>query len=80
MAVNNAVDRVVEAPSHEDEKDVSTEKNEELIFVSSEENLAYDDVDEEPELHFRTYVAVAAMFLQNLVQLFALQGPPAVVG
>lgn len=45
----------------------------------SEANLTYDDVDEEPELHARTYVAVAAMFMLNLVQVFALQGPPAVV-
>lgn len=46
----------------------------------SEENLVYDEVDEEPELHARTYVALAAMFLLNLVQVVALQGPPAVVG
>ena len=42
-------------------------------------NLVYDDNDEEPELHLRTYFALAAMFLLNLVQVFALQGPPAVV-
>lgn len=42
-------------------------------------NLIYDDADQEPELHARTYVAVAAMFMLNLVQVFALQGPPAVV-
>ena len=42
-------------------------------------NLVYDDQDEEPELHARTYFALAAMFLLNLVQVFALQGPPAVV-
>lgn len=44
-----------------------------------EANLVYDDNDEEPELHLRTYFALAAMFLLNLVQTFALQGPPAVV-
>jgi hypothetical protein len=42
-------------------------------------DLVYDNDDEEPELHLRTYVALAAMFLLNLVQVFALQGPPAVV-
>ncbi|KAK5722045.1 hypothetical protein LTR17_014481 [Elasticomyces elasticus] len=42
-------------------------------------NLTYDDFDEEPELHARTYVALAAMFMLNLVQVFALQGPPAVL-
>ena len=45
----------------------------------TEDNLTYDDVEEEPELHMRTYVALASMFLLNLVQVFALQGPPAVV-
>ncbi|KAK5693787.1 hypothetical protein LTR17_025025 [Elasticomyces elasticus] len=44
-----------------------------------EANLIYDDVDEEPELHIRTYVALVSMFMLNLVQVFALQGPPAVV-
>ena len=44
-----------------------------------EKDLIDDEVDEEPELHFRTYIALAAMFLLNLVQVFALQGPPAVV-
>jgi hypothetical protein len=42
-------------------------------------NLVYDDNDEEPELHARTYFALLAMFFLNLVQVFALQGPPAVV-
>ena len=45
----------------------------------TEDNLVYDDVEEEPELHMRTWVALASMFLLNLVQVFALQGPPAVV-
>ena len=44
-----------------------------------DQNLVYNVVDEEPEIHVRTYVAIAAMFLLNLVQVFALQGPPAVV-
>ena len=43
-------------------------------------NLVYDDAEQEPELHLRTYVAVAAMFLLNFVQVFALTGPPVVVG
>lgn len=45
----------------------------------TEGNLVYDDVEEEPELHMRTYIALASMFLLNLVQVFALQGPPVVV-
>ena len=47
--------------------------------ISEDHNLVYDDVEEEPEIHMRTYVALASMFLLNLVQVFALQGPPAVV-
>jgi hypothetical protein len=43
------------------------------------ENLVYDHDDEEPGIHTRTYLAVAAMFLLNTVQVIALQGPPAVV-
>ncbi len=79
MAINAATDKVVEARSPDDEKDSSEEKHLEPI-VTLETNLVYDDVDEEPELHARTYIALAAMFLLNLVQVLALQGPPAVVG
>lgn len=43
------------------------------------QNPVYDEVDEEPEIHMRTWIALASMFLLNLVQVFALQGPPAVV-
>ena len=46
---------------------------------SSNLNLTYDDDEEEPELHFRTWIAIIAMFALNLVQVFALLGPPAVV-
>ena len=47
--------------------------------VHAEDNPVYDAADEEPEIHLRTWIALAAMFLLNLVQVFALQGPPAVV-
>ena len=46
---------------------------------SQNANLVYDDDEEEPEIHARTYLALVAMFTLNLVQVFALQGPPAVV-
>lgn len=42
-------------------------------------NLIYDNADEEPQLHARTYIALMSMFLLNFVQVFALQGPPSVV-
>ena len=47
--------------------------------VTEDGNLVYDVVDEEQEIHMRTWIALLAMFLLNLVQVFALQGPPAVV-
>ncbi|KAF9886379.1 hypothetical protein FE257_011524 [Aspergillus nanangensis] len=38
-------------------------------------NLIYEG-DEEPEFHARTWFALAAMFLLNMVQVFGLLGPP----
>lgn len=46
---------------------------------SPKSNLVYDNDEEEPEIHARTYFALLAMFTLNLVQVLALQGPPAVV-
>jgi hypothetical protein len=43
------------------------------------DNLGYNDDEREPEIHARTYYALAAMFLLNMVQVVALQGPPAAV-
>lgn len=37
-------------------------------------------IDEEPELHARTWIAIAALFLLNFVQCFALTGTPSIVG
>ena len=54
------------------------EKRMEHVLPSTS-NLVYDHNDEEPELHARSYFALAAMFFLNLVQVLALQGPPAVV-
>lgn len=89
MAFNTAADWVADedprpngpgqAPVPDNEKNVPDEKHPERI-VTSETNLVYDDVDEEPELRARTYIALVAMFSLNLVQIVALQGPPAVVG
>ena len=64
---------------HIDKPGMATPDNEHLEKSVTEDNLIYDDIEEEPELHMRTYVALASMFLLNLVQVFALQGPPAVV-
>lgn len=75
-AGDNTTADEVKATSIEDENgDV---KRIESTAVSSD--IEYDDDENEPELHARTYVAVLAMFLLNMVQVLALQGPPAVVG
>ncbi|KAJ4392693.1 hypothetical protein N0V91_011305, partial [Didymella pomorum] len=42
-------------------------------------NFHYEEVDEEPELHMRTWIAIAAVCVMNLVQTIAVQGPPAVI-
>jgi hypothetical protein len=49
------------------------------IVPVPEDDYYYDNNEDEPELHVRTYLALAAMFLLNMVQVLALQGPPAVV-
>ena len=45
----------------------------------SEEDLRDDENDEEPVLHARTWIALAALLLLNMVQVVALSGPPSVV-
>ena len=73
----------VHANSSSDEKTFGDEKHVEHVVTSSDNvgsgNLVYDDNEEEPELHLRTYIALAAMLLLNLVQVLALMGPPSVV-
>lgn len=43
------------------------------------ENLIYNDAEHEPQLRFRTWVALAAMWLFNYVAVLALLSPPVVV-
>lgn len=71
------VEPVQQAHSLPNEKSVGAAHSE--FVPTSTANLAYSQDDEEPEIHVRTYVAVAAMFLLNMIQVFALQGPAAVV-
>ncbi|KEF52549.1 uncharacterized protein A1O9_11391 [Exophiala aquamarina CBS 119918] len=47
--------------------------------VHNDQNLHYDEVDQEPELHARTWLALTAMMLLNMVQVVALTGPPVVL-
>jgi hypothetical protein len=46
---------------------------------SSNEDLVYDDAEHEPELHFRTWIALVSMFLYNYVIIITLLSPAAVV-
>jgi hypothetical protein len=46
---------------------------------TSNQVLVYDNSEEVPELHMRTWVAMASMMLLKFAELLALQGPPAVV-
>lgn len=69
----------VQVPTPEQEKAYDEPEHLERVDTIAGANLVWDHTDEEPEIHARTYFALAAMFLLNLVQVFALQGPPAVV-
>ncbi|SPN96516.1 uncharacterized protein DNG_00042 [Cephalotrichum gorgonifer] len=50
-----------------------------LENAHTHENLSYCNIDEEPEIHRRTYAALLAIFMLNFVTVLALQGPPAVL-
>lgn len=50
-----------------------------VSYLDNSQNLVYDHDDEEPAVHARTWFALAAMFFLNVIQVFALLGPPAVV-
>ncbi|KIX07466.1 uncharacterized protein Z518_02119 [Rhinocladiella mackenziei CBS 650.93] len=57
-----------------------TQQNEfQVEEVEKSVDLVYEDVDEEPELHMRTWIVLGSMFWLDLVQLIALQGPPAML-
>jgi hypothetical protein len=70
---------IVRETEHSETPAKSSSEPQHLEKVVTEDNLVYDNVEEEPEIHMRTWIALASMFLLNLVQVFALQGPPAVV-
>lgn len=68
-------------PDHLSIHEKSSFANEQHLeqVTTSNGNSEYNNSEEEPEMHARTYLALAAMFLLNLAQVVALQGPPAVV-
>lgn len=64
---------------HNDAKVMEDGTGSEIPLSLDEKNLVYSNGKEEPEIHLRTWVAVASMLLLNYVQVLALQSPPAVV-
>ena len=58
----------------------ASENNEKIIQTAMVDgtNPVYEEEDIEPEVHIRTWVAVAAMLFLNFVQVISLQGPPVV--
>ena len=73
----------LEHGSNPDEKQSNTPNADHVEVGRTEShvtgNLVYEDEEEEPELHFRTWIAVTSMVLLLSVQSLSLQGPPAVV-
>ena len=68
-----------ESPEHQSVDEKKSPEVKHLDNVNTDSgNLVYED-EEEPEIHLPTYLALIAMFFLNLVQVFALQGPSAVV-
>ena len=49
------------------------------VHVEKIEAPVWNNEDEVPELHLRTWIALGAMLILQFVQLLALQSPPAVV-
>ncbi|KAJ9602586.1 hypothetical protein H2200_012779 [Cladophialophora chaetospira] len=70
MAITSVEDHTSNMANHE--------KTSPSSHLEVTQPLEYED-EEEPQLHARTYIALAAMFLLNFVQVFALTGPPAVL-
>jgi hypothetical protein len=63
--------------AREDAKPFASEKHLEHVDLV-DGDLVYNDAEHEPELHIRTWVALASMCLFNYVIVFALLSPPAV--
>lgn len=67
------------AAAEEVEVSPGFEKYVERVDVDDSQDLVYDDAEHEPELHFRTWIALASMFLYNYVIIITLLSPAAVV-
>jgi hypothetical protein len=47
--------------------------------IGLDQNITYDDAEHEPELHFKTWIALGAMWCYNFVIVLALNSPAAIV-
>lgn len=65
-------------PSSLEKVDTKDQQVEEVEVEKSAGDPVFD-LDEEPELSARTYIALFSILLLNLVQIVALQGPPTFV-
>jgi hypothetical protein len=74
MSVTSEKNRGFVSPETKDASEI--EHLESTDMKPLERNLVYEE-DEEPEFHAQTWIALAAMFFLNLVQVVALMGPPA---
>lgn len=58
---------------------VPSDQHAEHVGTTSDGNLHYENDEEEPDIHLRTYVAVGSVIVFTFAGLLSLQGPPAVV-
>ncbi len=63
----------------EGKEDIRYELCENAPVAQGAQDPVYDQDEEEPQLHARTWIALAAFFLLNYVQVLALQSPSSVV-
>ncbi|KIW95573.1 uncharacterized protein Z519_04158 [Cladophialophora bantiana CBS 173.52] len=69
----------VDDKSHGTTEDVVRLERQDSNTTENLDNLVYDNEEEEPELHMRTYLALASIYLLLVGQGLAFQGPPSVL-
>lgn len=66
------------SPGNSPSKEVEAETSH-LEYAEQTPSIAYHDSELEPQLHWRTYVALTSMCILQFVLLSALLGPPSAV-
>lgn len=67
-----------ETPLTMEEKDPATSQVEDT-YHDADGNMIYKEVDVEPQIHWRTWVALIAVWLVNFTYSQTTAGPPALV-